>query len=1829
MRILWICCVTLIIAFVEAQKSLNVPKPVIALEKRSRPPIWRRSPEERRKLSLFPKNNKKFVVTERSTLKTDVTKPMVTTKRPLLRKLFVQDKIDERRWSFPTREPMTKFKQFEPVAPHPKRNYNRHYKAKNHNERAEPSTIKSVVTNVKAENSTHNAQFNSGNLVQALNKINAYYTNKTSSKKNNKFFKKPGTDASGIKKQKMEATKINEQVVNATEKVFLSKPVDHVMQNSKPLKASSLDKVSEKYSDENDYESNEANVTQTINEQLNKTAEKVFSSKQVDNVMQNNKWFNASSPNLVYEEYIDENDYETSEANVTKIIINEQLKKTAEKLYLSKQVDNETRSNKSLNASSLDTVSEKYTDKSSEQNMIQIAINEQLNKTGQKVFLSKQVDDVMQNNKLFNTSLPNVVSEKYIDENDYETSEANVTKTTINEQLKKKAEKLFLSKQVNNVTHNNKSINASSFDTVSEKYTDERSEVNVIPIAINEQMNKTAENDFMIKQVDNTMQNNKSLNTSLLDIVSEEYVNGSSEVNVTQTTINEKVNETAQNNLLSIQISNIPQHTNSLKINVPDNFSDEYLGNESDLHVIPTTPIKIIKDQENEYIVIHNTFTEEPVSHSEPLEGRSLETNELDLNNQKNPIVFKLNDKLNFGEKAEDLSQLEKFHILKVIAKDASDYKDHELSRDSNNAELFTVPIHNINKKTVNSNSQKFEEISNNFYEVYPVIGLEYKDKISTESNIEDAEIVVTEKYENRNIEINSDYTNTERSSVNIINDLENLIEVIKSNTTSSESTADIADSQLLKLDLNIVEEYSDRPNNMSARYDQTTLEPYLHDSLSVSPIEITFYNVKTVSAEGKPEEPILIKPVIINQNTADQRTENVFSMNNDSVTEITENIKDWNTIFSGITNVNIEENINVINENSSVVDNLQNLVEVIKHKSAVGYDSEVAIGETQLLNLDMNIVEEYSDQPIVITTKLDGITQAFYLSDASLTETPIEILFDSQEALKTEKVSVQPIPNEIVQKNINKSVTNDLSKTNEVFSTINDTMTEITFNTGDLNTYVKDISLVEYSSEKTVGETQLVNLDMYIIEENGAKPTVITTESDRTTQAFYLSDRSLTESPVKVLSDSQKALNTEKVSVQTVFNENVHKIIDKSVINELSKFDEILSITNGPTTEVSLNIGDGNTYIVSLIEISNIDQNSSENNENSTIVITSPNLDEVLNYNLIVGDDSEVAISEIELLNSHINIVDNDTDKPHVITVAVDQTLGTKEDYIESEHEIEVTSREIFFNNREPSSTDLSFDLYTTKSTVEPATDELNTTDEVTKVDDSVKTISPKVEDINTTYQTENLTDNQNANKLIDLPNLGNCTNDNGDSNFGHTTEVAITATQLLTFHINIIEANNDKPNANVTVLNETTQKPHLNGEYVDILKPLRSNNELLNMPTIAKFNESVTSQPSPTYKDIEITEKSIDLTDKEISDERIANSLSDYLNEKGVYSKLNIVSEEISSESFIDHSINSNAAISNESSVVANDSSSTIEEMFEIMIAKANQFRNLTGGISDDLNVLNDRSVVTQEEISDNKAADQSKNLTDEIFNESSVLSDSSSSIITTEEISDKITPDKSENITDEISNDSNILSDSSSTIVTQEDDEMAESYILIDSSSNIVTQEEVSDETTADQSKNLIDEISNKSYVLNKSSSGDLTTEGIFYEMTSYESENLTEDISNESHILNYSSSTTVTTEEIIDDLSDEESEYNLTGEIANESQLTEQSKDVTGEDTSNESVIDVRHSNTELAANEKLVSRNKRSNNIIEEENLATTLSSFKYTGHGSRLGHDLRFKNINA
>ncbi|XP_063623076.1 dentin sialophosphoprotein-like [Cydia splendana] len=152
----------IIIALADAQRKPNITKPVVNLEKRPRTPIWHRPAEERRKLSIFPRNNLKFVVTPKPVKDEPKESP---TQRPLMRKFIMQDKNGEGTWSFAPRKPLMKTQRFTVTVAPPKTS---NQKAIDHMESEESKKVPIVISNIntKPESSKHH-NINKGNLIES------------------------------------------------------------------------------------------------------------------------------------------------------------------------------------------------------------------------------------------------------------------------------------------------------------------------------------------------------------------------------------------------------------------------------------------------------------------------------------------------------------------------------------------------------------------------------------------------------------------------------------------------------------------------------------------------------------------------------------------------------------------------------------------------------------------------------------------------------------------------------------------------------------------------------------------------------------------------------------------------------------------------------------------------------------------------------------------------------------------------------------------------------------------------------------------------------------------------------------------------------------------------------------------------------------------------------------------------------------------------------------------------------------------------------------------------------------------------------------------------------------------------------------------------------------------------------------------------------------------------------------------------------------------------------------------------------------------------------
>ncbi|XP_061717395.1 protein PFC0760c-like [Cydia pomonella] len=154
----------IIIAFTDAQRKPNFTKPVVNLEKRPRTPLWHRPPEERRKLSIFPRNNMKFVVTPKP-MKNDEPKES-PTKRPLMRKFIMQDRNEKGTWSFAPREPLMKTQRFTVTLAPPKSS---NQKSIDEMKSEESKKVPIVINNIKTKpGSSKHHSINKGNLIESM-----------------------------------------------------------------------------------------------------------------------------------------------------------------------------------------------------------------------------------------------------------------------------------------------------------------------------------------------------------------------------------------------------------------------------------------------------------------------------------------------------------------------------------------------------------------------------------------------------------------------------------------------------------------------------------------------------------------------------------------------------------------------------------------------------------------------------------------------------------------------------------------------------------------------------------------------------------------------------------------------------------------------------------------------------------------------------------------------------------------------------------------------------------------------------------------------------------------------------------------------------------------------------------------------------------------------------------------------------------------------------------------------------------------------------------------------------------------------------------------------------------------------------------------------------------------------------------------------------------------------------------------------------------------------------------------------------------------------------
>ncbi|XP_063384753.1 uncharacterized protein LOC134670867 [Cydia fagiglandana] len=153
----------IIIALADAQRKSNITKPVVNLEKRPRTPIWHRPPEERRKLSIFPRNNVKFVVTPKPVNDEPKESPI---KRPLMRKFITQDNNEKGTWSFAPRKPLMKTQRFTVTLAPPKSS---NQKAIDHMESEESKKVPIVLSNINTKSeSTKHHNINKGNLIESV-----------------------------------------------------------------------------------------------------------------------------------------------------------------------------------------------------------------------------------------------------------------------------------------------------------------------------------------------------------------------------------------------------------------------------------------------------------------------------------------------------------------------------------------------------------------------------------------------------------------------------------------------------------------------------------------------------------------------------------------------------------------------------------------------------------------------------------------------------------------------------------------------------------------------------------------------------------------------------------------------------------------------------------------------------------------------------------------------------------------------------------------------------------------------------------------------------------------------------------------------------------------------------------------------------------------------------------------------------------------------------------------------------------------------------------------------------------------------------------------------------------------------------------------------------------------------------------------------------------------------------------------------------------------------------------------------------------------------------
>lgn len=110
----------LTVTMIKAQRISKIKKPMIDLNTRPKMSTTTRLPEERRKLSIFPKNTAKYVVTSKPYAKVRTYSPWeIATKKPLMQKLLHKDAKNSNIAPV-TRSPETKF-TYSPLVEHTSR----------------------------------------------------------------------------------------------------------------------------------------------------------------------------------------------------------------------------------------------------------------------------------------------------------------------------------------------------------------------------------------------------------------------------------------------------------------------------------------------------------------------------------------------------------------------------------------------------------------------------------------------------------------------------------------------------------------------------------------------------------------------------------------------------------------------------------------------------------------------------------------------------------------------------------------------------------------------------------------------------------------------------------------------------------------------------------------------------------------------------------------------------------------------------------------------------------------------------------------------------------------------------------------------------------------------------------------------------------------------------------------------------------------------------------------------------------------------------------------------------------------------------------------------------------------------------------------------------------------------------------------------------------------------------------------------------------------------------------------------------------------------------